>query len=253
MRDGKRRNKKETRKRGQKQQTRKGGQTVARRNGRHRVENGSLHEAARNGHYCEVGRLLRDGARPNVKYSGVTPLFEASRAGHEGCVRALLRVKAKVDTKSLNQAAGNGHLSCVRALLERRCPPKACANAFEHAAMGGHVDVLLLLAKAGEVGAIDSKTKAEALRRAAGEYHTKRNASSPPGGLLDCVKMLVIFGADVAGKAGRKIVHLAEKGKNPALIESLREGQVERMKKLNGLLAKAGLNRDCIRTIFEFS
>merc|ERR1711879_24803 len=110
----------------------------------------------------------------------------------------------------------------------------------------------MLLAKAGEVGAIDSKTKAEALRRAAGEYHTKRNAGSPPGGLLDWVKMLVILGADVAGKAGRKIVHLAEKGKNPALIESLREGQVERLEKLNCLLAKAGMNQDCTQTILDF-
>ncbi|KAL4241238.1 Peroxisome assembly protein 12 [Abortiporus biennis] len=84
-----------------------------------------MHLAAQEGH-AGVCRLLarHEGWDVPDKYNEWTPLFHAARYGHDGCLKVLLEVGARIDrsdelgNSAAYYAAWYGHLSCVSLLME---------------------------------------------------------------------------------------------------------------------------------------
>lgn len=112
-----------------------------------------VHLAAREGH-SEICRLLRDqpGWDTPDKYHEWTPLFHASRYGHDMCVRIFLDAGCRVDTIdemghfAVHYAAWYGHHVCVIHLLEASTalPPKS--SQFYMSTPSPRVDIALDLA-----------------------------------------------------------------------------------------------------------
>jgi CDK inhibitor PHO81 len=98
----------------------RGAQCIANSNGEF-----PMHLAAREGH-AEVCKLLlhRDGWDTPDKYHEWTPLFHATRYGHDACVRILLdagsrpAVVDELGHLAVHYAAWYGHYQCLKYLLD---------------------------------------------------------------------------------------------------------------------------------------
>jgi len=123
-----------------------------------------LHNAARDGEYAVVKRLLEQGKSVNAAstVSGATPLILAAQMGHEPIVDVLLEAGAMVNiTDTVNgtalmYASSKGYAGIVHKLLQRGADenvksPKdqLDSTALALAAGNGHAAVLELLLKAG--------------------------------------------------------------------------------------------------------
>ncbi|KAF5370035.1 hypothetical protein D9758_001345 [Tetrapyrgos nigripes] len=125
----------------------RGAQCTANSNGEY-----PMHLAAREGH-VEVCKLLlgRLGWDLPDKYHEWTPLFHASRYGHEECVRVLLDAGARVNLTdelghlALHYAAWYGHHGCLAHLLkavEGSPPVTKSSSIFDSSPASDHPDAI---------------------------------------------------------------------------------------------------------------
>lgn len=97
-----------------------------------------LSEAVRNGHAGCVRSLLAFGANPKKpNASGVFPLHEAALVGRADVLQMLLEAGATIDCKDdgdctpLHYASRDGHALCVSALLRHKADPNAQSSTGE--------------------------------------------------------------------------------------------------------------------------
>jgi ankyrin repeat protein len=89
----------------------------------------TLHDASRDGHNECIKTLLAHGAPINEKDNcGYTPLHYASRNGHNECIKTLLVHGALINEKDnngctpLSIASRDGHDDCIKTLLAHGAP-----------------------------------------------------------------------------------------------------------------------------------
>jgi ankyrin repeat protein len=178
-----------------------------------------LHLAAFGGHVDVAHLLLQQGAHVNHEDSeGATPLFAAARNDQEGAragagavAALLLRNGARVDVTGgrfrpfpvLHQAAAAGNHVVVGQLLMHGAQVDARREesewtALHDAAAGGHaLAAQALLQHGAEVDARDEDGQTPLFWAAGGEADALRGEQADPKGGVECVRMLLAFGADV--------------------------------------------------------
>ncbi|KAK7424276.1 hypothetical protein QQX98_000544 [Neonectria punicea] len=187
-----------------------------------------IHQAAQEGHFEVVQRLLEHRAHPDPRdENGVSPLWSAAQQGHFKIVKLLLDKKASTETTSKNgerrpihQAAQNGHVEVVRALLEAGAEANPERQSFNDetpspfwlAAQNGNVSIgkLLIDRGANHEFAIGS-SKRRPIHQATQNGHT------------DFVRLLIGRGVNVDSRE--------EDGWTP-LIMAAQEGHLEIVKNL---------------------
>ena len=142
-------------------------------------ELGSQVLLALDSNYAEIIPILLDYI-VDINYGnrcGETPLFVAARAGHEGCVQAILdhSVSRNINIDAPEKIFGrtplfaaciDGYLLIVRILLERGSDPNLCDcfgwTALEHAVFRGHMKISEILIAFGAKTPLNSLGGAEA-------------------------------------------------------------------------------------------
>lgn len=156
-----------------------------------------LHLAAQHGSCAVVEALVAAGANTaNHNVKGHTPMFMAAVEGRVDVVKFLVRLYLNpASTKvyrdhstslALDGAAEHGHAEVVRELLRLgigTCGGPSCGrNAFSHAALGQHTDVMVLLRDAGVVDRGDALCGSIFFRREASVVFLLRQQWATPGG-----------------------------------------------------------------------
>lgn len=168
----------------------------------------ALHQAAAHGRGACVVLLLNAGANVEAtprlcpSLGSWTPLMEAARYGHTGCVVRLLEAKARVDAV----ASANGfelykagdtalHLACRPALRRgQRLDPRDC-NGLTIAWYG------ILASGGGDERPRQARVVHELIARGAADFERANELGETPlalaavEGHVDCVRMLLFFGA----------------------------------------------------------
>ena len=196
-----------------------------------------LYDAARDGNVGEVLRTLLSGAKSSSKFGDVekTALHVACSNGHLDAVRALLLVKADVDSRNkeertpLDYACCGGHFEIVQTLLQIGANVEARDNHRQTPLMkacwyGQVKTVQLLLEKGADIRAESSTTGATALHAACSYLAPNKNQYES---VVEIVKMLLAKGADLGAqdKGGYTPLHLACAGEEDRskLVEILLE------------------------------
>ncbi len=121
----------------------------------------TLVEAVLNGDPAAVEAMLRDGALPDSRSEGTTPLYTAAVQGEAELTRMLLRAGADPDLRSGDQTEGtplcaaacHGHVEIVSALLAHGADPNRREDEWwtplRWAASQGHVEVARVLLAGG--------------------------------------------------------------------------------------------------------
>jgi ankyrin repeat protein len=220
------------------------------------VGRNALHYAAHNGDEAIVEYLLGRGLRVNAKdEDGTTPLYDAARYGHLGCVRLLLDNGANTEAlerdssrTALHNACEYGWEAVVQLLLARgasyRARDHTGRTALALASECGHVGVVrAILKRAGEEerekvveDATDDETTPlmlaassnhlEAVKAllSAGASMTKKNAGgwtalhfAAEADAMEIGELLLDRGADIAALTGS--------GKRPYEVAGLYGGE----------------------------
>lgn len=213
-----------------------------------------MHTADDSGHEACLKELLCRKANTSLRTKqGRSALDLAAKAGHAGCVTALLDAGDQPRQSSLNLAAQYGHAGCVKILLDRVARPDLAqwcgSTALFLAAGKGYADCVALLVEAGLVTDAAAKHGISLPRVAAENGRTaciKLLIDAGPAvdpsakdeaaalGYLDNLLLLIATDHDALapGKNGMTILHLLAKavqlrGDANGLVEALRDAGPE--------------------------
>jgi len=166
-----------------------------------------LYDAAREGNVGEVLRSLLSGAKSSSKFGNRenTALHVACSNGHLNAVRALLLVKADVDSRDrhectpLDYASCGGHFEIVQTLLQIGASSVAKDTHNQTAVMKacwyGRVKIVeLLLEKGADIRAKNSHNGATALHAACSHLAPNKNRYES---VVEIVRIVLSNGADV--------------------------------------------------------